>query len=64
VVAQLPGQLMNDLLEDDRVNVLAQHVEEEPVAHLGLLDDDIDALLLHQPEPDVEKIRLKHVGVE
>ena len=64
MVAQLPGQLMNDLLEDDRVNVLAQHVEEEPVAHLGLLDDDIDALLLHQPEPDVEKIRLKHVGVE
>ncbi len=43
---------MNDLLEDHGINVLSKHVEQEPVAHLGLLDDDVNALLLDQPEPD------------
>ena len=44
---------MNNLLEDHRVNVLAHHVQEEPVTHLGLLDDDVDALLLDKSESDV-----------
>ena len=56
VVAQLSGQLVHHLLEDDGVNVLAQHVEQEPVAHLGLLDDDVDALLFDQSEPDEEQV--------
>ena len=59
VVAELPGELMDHLLEDDGVDVEAEHVEQEPVAHLGLLDDDVDALLLHQAESDVEKISLR-----
>jgi hypothetical protein len=63
VVAELPGQLVNDLLEDDRVDVLSEHVEEEPVAHLGLLDDDVDAFLLHQAEPDVQEVGLEHVTI-
>ena len=46
MVAQLSRQLVHNLFEDDRVNVLAQHVQQEPVTHLGLLDDDVDALLL------------------
>ena len=46
VIAQLPGQFVHYFLENYRVNVLAEHVEQEPVAHLGLLDDDVDALLL------------------
>ena len=61
VVAELPGELVYDLLEDDRVDVLAEHVEEEPVPHLGLLDDDVDAFLLHQAEPDVQEVGLEHV---
>ena len=35
---------------------LAEHVEEEPVAHLALLDDGVDDLSLDQPEADVEKV--------
>ncbi len=46
VVAELSRQLVDNLFEYDRVYVLAEHVEQEPVAHLGLLDDDVDALLL------------------
>jgi hypothetical protein len=61
VVAELPGELVYDLLEDDRVDVLSEHVEEEPVPHLGLLDDDVDAFLLHQAEPDVQEVGLEHV---
>ena len=58
VVAKLPRQLVYNLLEDDRVNVEPEHVEQEPVAHLCLLDDDVDALFLHKPEPDIQKVRL------
>ena len=63
MVTQLSGQLVNNLFEDDRVDVLAQHVEQEPVAHLGLLDDDVDTLLLDQSEPDVEDVSLQGRGV-
>ena len=63
MVAQLSGQLVNNLFEDDRVDVLAEHVEQEPVAHLGLLDDDVDTLLLDQSEPDVEDVSLQGRGV-
>ena len=63
MVTQLSGQLVNNLFEDDRVDVLAKHVEQEPVAHLGLLDDDVDTLLLDQSEPDVEDVSLQRRGV-
>ena len=59
MVSQLSRQLVDNLFEDDRVNVLAQHVEQEPVTHLGLLDDDVNTLLLDQPEPDVEDVSLQ-----
>ena len=55
-VAELLAQLVHHLLEDDRVHVLAQHVEEEPVAHLGLADDRVDDLAVDEPEPDVEQV--------
>ena len=58
MVAELPGQLVHHLLEDDGVYVEPEHVEEEPVPHLGLLDDDVDALLLDEAEADVEQIGL------
>ncbi len=55
-VAQLPGQLVHHLLEDHRVHVLAQHVEEEPIADVGLLDDGVDDLPAYEPEADVEEV--------
>ena len=45
MVAQLPGELLDNLLEDHRVNVEPHHVKEEKVPHLSLLDNDINALL-------------------
>ena len=63
MVTQLSGQLVNNLFEDDRVDVLAKHVEQEPVTHLGLLDDDVDTLLLDQSEPDVEDVSLQRRSV-
>ena len=62
-VAELSGQLVHNLLEDHRVNVLAQHVEEEPVADEGLLDDGVDDLPSYQPEADVEEVR-SHLGAQ
>ena len=44
VVSQLPGQLVDNFFEDDRVNVLAKHVEEEPVPHLCLFYYNVYAL--------------------
>ena len=58
MVAQLSGQFVHNLLEDDGVDVLAEHVEQEPVAHLGLLDNDVNALLLDQSISDVEEVGL------
>ncbi len=35
---------------------LSEHVEEEPVSHLALLDDGVDDFPLDQPEADVEEV--------
>ncbi len=45
-VAELLGQLVQDVFEYDRVDVLSQEVDEEPVAHVALADDHLDALPL------------------
>ena len=55
-MTQPPGQFVHDLLENNTVHVLAQHVEEEPVAHLALLDDGVDDLALDEPESNVEEV--------
>ena len=60
MIAKLSCHLVNNLFENHRVNILPQHVQQEPVPHLCLLDDDVDALLLDQPEPDIEQVRLKN----
>ena len=51
---------MDNFFENHRVNVEPHHVQEEEVPHLALLHNDVDALLLDQPEPDVEQIGLKY----
>ena len=58
MISKLPRKFVNDFFEDDRVDVLSKHVEEEPVAHLGLLDDDVNALLFNESEPNVQKVCL------
>jgi len=47
---------VHHFLEDDGVNVLAQHVEQEPISHFGLLDDNVDAFFLDEAKADVEQI--------
>ena len=54
---------MHHFLEDHRVNVLAKHIEQEPISDLGLLDDDVDTLLADQPEPDVQQVGA-HLGAD
>ncbi len=45
-IAELLGQLVNHVFEYHRVDVLPQQVDEEPVAHVALADDDLDAFAL------------------
>ena len=62
-MAQFPRQLVHHLLEDHRVHVLAEHVEQEPVADVGLLDNCVDDLAAYESEPDVEEVGA-HLGAE
>ena len=48
---QTSGQFVNDIPEDNAVDVLPQHVEEEPIAHLGPSNDRVDGFSVYQPEP-------------
>ena len=43
--------------------MLTQHVEEEPVSHVALLDNGVDDLPPYEPEPDVEEVR-PHLGAD
>lgn len=55
-VAELLAELVHHLLEDDRVHVLTEHVEQEPVAHLRLAHDRVDHFAVDEPEADVEQV--------
>lgn len=44
------------LFKDNGVNVLTEHVEKKPVAHLGLADDGIDHLSIDEAEANVEQV--------
>ena len=54
---ELLGQLVHHVLEDDRVHVLAEQVEEEPVADHGLLYDDVEALGFDPSKPARQRPR-------
>ncbi len=56
LMAESPGELVHHFLEDDAVDVLAEHVEQEPVAHLALLYNGVDHFALDQAETDVKQI--------
>ena len=42
---------------------LTQHVEEEPVSDVTLLNDGVDHFSPDQPEPDIEEVRA-HLGAD
>ena len=54
---------MHDFFEDHRVHILTQHVEEEPVSHVRLLDDGVDDFPPDESEPDVEQVGT-HLGAD
>lgn len=54
---KLSSKLVHHLLEYHGVDVLAEHVEEEPVADEGLLHDGVDHFSPYQSEADVEEVR-------
>jgi len=47
---------MNNFFEDHGVHILSEHVKQEPVSDLSLLDNLVDALFSDQPESDVQKV--------
>ena len=47
---------MEDVLEDDVVDVLSEEVEEEPVAHPGLVHDDLHAVGLDAAVAELEQV--------
>lgn len=46
VVAKLSSKLLNNLLEDHRINVESHYVEKEKISHFSFLDDDVDVAFL------------------
>ena len=62
-MAKLPRQLVHHFLEDHRVDILAQHVEEKPVTDEGLLDDGVDDFSADEAEADVEQVGA-HLGAQ
>ncbi len=55
-MAQLSGQLVHHLLEDHRIHILAEHVEQKPVTDVGLFHDCVDDLATDESEADVEEV--------
>ena len=55
-VAELLGQLVENIFEDYLVNILAEEVEQEPVAHRRLFHHHLHALRLHPPVAQLEQV--------
>ena len=49
-------KFMHHFFENNTVNVLTQHVEQEPISHFALLDDCVDNLTLDEAKPDVKEV--------
>lgn len=49
-------QIVNDVPEHDRVDVVAEHVQQHPVAQLRPAHDVADGLPFDQPEPYAEQV--------
>ena len=55
-MAETARQVAHDLAEDAGVHVLADHVEQEPVADPRLADDDVDGVPTDEPQSHVEEV--------
>ena len=55
-VSESPGQVAHDLAEDAGVHVLADHVEQEPVADARLSNDDVDGVSADEPQAHVQEV--------
>ena len=55
-ISELLGELMEHVLEHDVVDVLAEEVEEEPVAHPGLVHHDLHAVGLDAAVAELEQV--------
>lgn len=66
VAAHLAGQIGDDLLVDERVDVLAQLVEQEPVTDVALVGHQLDLLALGEAgagaEQEVAELGTRHHG--
>lgn len=49
-------QVVYDVPEYDRVDVVAEHVEQHPIAQLGPANDVADGLPFDKPKPHAEQI--------
>lgn len=47
---------MNDFFKNNGIHILSKHVEKEPIAHLCLFNDDIDAFFLDESEANEEQV--------
>lgn len=47
VGVELVGQILHDVAEDDGIDVVAQHVQQEPVAHFRAAHDHLDGVAFH-----------------
>lgn len=56
VPVQLVSQLLEHVPEDQRVHILSQHVEQEPITHLAPPHDGVDHVLAHQPIPHPQQV--------
>ena len=61
-ISELLGELMEHVLEHDVVDVLAEEVEEEPIAHAGLVHNDLDTLWLDSPVAQLEQVDPQGAG--
>lgn len=55
-VPELVGKVVHHVPEDEAVDVLAQHVEQEPVAHVGADDDGVHGVATHQPVAEAKQV--------
>lgn len=55
-VAESLGQFVHNLFEYQSIDVLAQHVEEEPVPHLALPDYGVDDFLVDEAEAQTQEV--------
>lgn len=50
------GEIVHHIAENERIYVLAQHAEQEPISKLGSAYNGADGFTLHQSKPNAEQV--------